>query len=118
MNKQQRQELSAIADRISPDEERLGAMSEDERKAYLDDLEKAKEDIESVRDDEQEKLDNMPDSLRDGSRGESIQEGIDNLEEAINHLENAIGEESVMDEEWVEEVAAEVDCACDILNNF
>ena len=40
--------------------------------------------IETVRDDEQESFDNLPESLQEGSKGEAMTENIDYLEEAIN----------------------------------
>lgn len=44
--------------------------------------------IESVRDGEQEAFDNMPESLQDGERGQTMQTAIDALDSAINDLES------------------------------
>ena len=41
----------------------------------------------TVRDEEKEYLDNMPESLQDGEKGETAQENIDNLESALDSLE-------------------------------
>jgi hypothetical protein len=43
--------------------------------------------IESVRDDEQAYLDDMPESFQSGEKGECAQAAIDALEEAISTIE-------------------------------
>lgn len=43
-----------------------------------------------MQDTEQEKLDNMPESLQYSERGESMQEAIDTLEGAAQSIEDAI----------------------------
>ena len=48
-----------------------------------------KEQLESIRDAEQEKYDNMPEGLQESERGEKFQEGIDTLDEIISNLEEA-----------------------------
>lgn len=45
-------------------------------------------DLESIRDDVQERLDNMPEGLQEGDIGQKLQERIDNLETAIDELCN------------------------------
>lgn len=47
-------------------------------------------ELESIRDDEQESLEAMPESLQSGERGEHMQENIDAIEEAIAGLESMI----------------------------
>lgn len=56
----------------------------------LDKIEAAKADLETARDEEQEYLDNMPENMRDGDKGQAAQEAIDNLESCINDIDNAI----------------------------
>lgn len=46
-----------------------------------------KGELESLRDDTQGSLDNMPDGLKEGDSGQTLQTRIDSLEEAINELE-------------------------------
>lgn len=41
-------------------------------------------DLEAIRDEEQEAFDNLPESLQDAERGQSMQEALDALEEAIS----------------------------------
>ena len=59
----------------------------------VDELEEALNDciseIESVRDEYQESLDNMPEGLQQGDTGQQIQEKIDELESFIGELESA-----------------------------
>ena len=50
-------------------------------------LEELISDAEALRDEQQEKLDNMPEGLQQGSTGETIQERIDALESFISELE-------------------------------
>lgn len=47
-------------------------------------------EVETIRDEEQEKIDNLPDSLQGSSKEDEYQEGIDALEEIISSLEETI----------------------------
>lgn len=55
-------------------------------------LAEAKADLETARDEEQDYLDNMPESFQEGSKGETAQEAIDLLENVVDGIENAIDE--------------------------
>ena len=44
--------------------------------------------LESVKDDEQEAFDNMPEGFQDSERGERMEEIIDTLESVIDYLED------------------------------
>lgn len=55
-------------------------------------IETARENLETAKDEEQEYLDNMPESLRDGDKGGVAQEAIDNLDSAIDTLDGATSE--------------------------
>lgn len=57
---------------------------------YIDSLEDLKQNIESMLDEETEKLDNMPEGLQESERGEAIQDAIDYLEAASDSLDEAI----------------------------
>jgi antitoxin component HigA of HigAB toxin-antitoxin module len=50
------------------------------------------ERIGSIRDEEQEAYDNMPEGIQAGDKGEVAQAAIDAMETVINDLENSIGE--------------------------
>ena len=45
-------------------------------------------DLESIRDDLQDRLDNMPEGLQQGDTGQLLQDRIDQLDAAISDLEN------------------------------
>lgn len=50
-------------------------------------LDYAKEIVDGVKDEEEEALDSLPDGIRDGERGEAMQENIDDLENVSYELE-------------------------------
>lgn len=52
-------------------------------------LEEVKAILESVREEEEESLENLPDSFRYGDKGEEMQNYIDMLDEACGCLEDA-----------------------------
>ncbi|MEL7586653.1 MAG: hypothetical protein AAGU19_08050 [Prolixibacteraceae bacterium] len=68
MNKQRRKQLREIADKLAD----LNA------------------DLESLKDEEQEAYDNLPESLQDGERGQTMNEIIDTLDTAFYSLEETI----------------------------
>jgi len=49
----------------------------------------AKSEAESLRDELQEWLDNLPENLQSGSKADELQDAISNLEEFISHCEDA-----------------------------
>lgn len=51
-------------------------------------IDEAKESLESLRDETQDKLDNMPEQLQDSETGELLQERIDGCEDYISNLDN------------------------------
>ena len=68
MNKQRRSVLRDLIERLNP----------------------IRDELESVKDEEQDAYDNLPDGLRDGMRGEMMAETVDGLQEAIEALENDV----------------------------
>lgn len=50
-------------------------------------IEQVKEDLETLRDETEEKLDNMPEQLQDGDTGMLLQGRIDAVDEMINEFE-------------------------------
>lgn len=73
-----------------------------------DELESMVSDLESLRDETQEKLDNMPEGLQQGATGELLQERVDALEEMISEIEN-ISLDSVEGCETEEEKQQEIE---------
>ena len=61
-----------------------------ELQGYVDSLEEIKSNIETMMEDEQSKLDNMPEGIQESERGEAMQNAIDNLESTSSSLEEAI----------------------------
>ena len=55
-------------------------------------LQKALDIIQEVRDEEEEAMENLPDNLRDGERGDRMQETIDELEDAHATIERVVEE--------------------------
>ena len=55
----------------------------------FDKIAEAMEILEGVKDEEQEALDNLPDSFRYGERGEEMEGYVEMLDEAINSLDDA-----------------------------
>ena len=52
-------------------------------------VEELSSDIERIRDGEEEKLDNLPDSLQDSNKAEAFQEVIDFLDDALASMTEA-----------------------------
>lgn len=65
-----------------------------DRRARIQDLvnrlECIKEELETIRDEEQDYYDNMPESIQGGMKGEKAEEDIENLEEAYAGIEQAL----------------------------
>ena len=64
------------------------------RRKWLQDtieaIENAKIELESIRDEEQECFDNLPESIQYGERGDAMQENIDEIDGEISNLEDVI----------------------------
>ncbi len=68
-------------------------MNAEQRKRLSQILEKLNDcmsEIEEIRDEEEEKYDNLPDSLRDGEKGDRFQENIGYLEDADSYISDCI----------------------------
>lgn len=57
---------------------------------FLSRLAEIESSLQEMQDDEQEKFDNMPDSLQSSSRGEEFEDIIDCLGDAITGVEDAV----------------------------
>lgn len=58
----------------------------------IENLQNAMQNLEVLRDEEQECYDNLPESFQDGERGEKMTECIDALDNAISNIEDVIAE--------------------------
>lgn len=56
----------------------------------IDKLEELKQEVSSICEEEQEAYDNMPESLQDGERGSQMYENISNLEDRESDFEELI----------------------------
>lgn len=56
----------------------------------LSQIEDLKTELESLKDEEREYYDNMPESLQGGERGQDAQRYVDELDNALNSLDEAI----------------------------
>lgn len=75
MNAQRRKELARIAKRIDAE---LRAL-----------IEEIQSDIDTVKDEEQDAFDNLPESFQEGEKGERAQEALDALQGAYDECETA-----------------------------
>lgn len=67
-------------------------MNDDRRKLIENAIAKiaeGRQELEQARDEEQEYLDNMPENMQFGEKGEKAQTAIDNLQTAIDECESA-----------------------------
>ncbi len=77
-------------------------MNKQRRKAIGDIYDKLidiQSDLESIRDEEQEAFDNLPESIQYSERGERMEEYISSLEEALDNVGYAV--ESLDEENYV-----------------
>lgn len=68
-------------------------MNKDRRariQALIKKLEDIKEDIDFIKDEEQEYYDNMPESIQAGEKGDKAQEAVDNLDYAYSQIDEVI----------------------------
>lgn len=68
-------------------------MNADRRKriaALTAELERIKEDIEALRDEEQEAFDNLPENFQEGERGERMETAIENLDYAADDAQECL----------------------------
>lgn len=56
----------------------------------MDKLEDLKCDIESLKDEEQEAFDNLPEGIQASERGEAMESAVYNLDEAYESIESVI----------------------------
>lgn len=85
MNKTRRQAIDKIKERI-------------EKELPSDTINSILEDIEALRDEEQESLDNMPENLQGSERYETSEAAVDSLDEAYNTLDEILDNlQSVLD---------------------
>ena len=60
-----------------------------EIKSAVELLDRAKEMLDDVRDDEEFAFDSLPDNFQNSERGETMQENIDSIDEAVEKIDEA-----------------------------
>ena len=80
MNADRRKRLSAL----------LADLQETGLRAAMDNLTNIRDELESIKSDEEEARDHLPDSLRDGEKGEKMAECIDAMDNALSTLGDLI----------------------------
>ena len=68
----------------------MNAKQRKELQGYADSLDEIRSNIETMMEEEQSKLDNMPEGLQESERGEAMQNAIDQMEYGIDSLQEAI----------------------------
>ncbi len=90
MNKARRKQISDLSTLVSS---LIGDLQNDDPEISWPDtktkIDEHQTTAEAIRDDEQEYLDNMPESLQGGEKGDMAQSAIDALETAMGKLEDA-----------------------------
>lgn len=79
MNNKRRNELNGFRDEL------LNAIDVE---CMLDMIESLSFDISSIKDDEEDALENLPESLLDSERGEGMQENVEDIELISDYLED------------------------------
>ena len=65
----------------------------DRFQSALNDISNGRGELESLRDELQEWLDNLPENFQQGDKGQELEESISTLEDMIGELENTEGSE-------------------------
>ena len=68
----------------------MNAKGRKELQGLIEKLDEVKTDLEFMQEDEQSKLDNLPEGIQDSERGEAMQNAIDQLEYACDSIQEAI----------------------------
>lgn len=73
MNKARRADIAAIIERLQP---------------LVDEIESLKSDIETIRDEEQDYYDNMPEGLQQSDRGMTAEAAISELDDVVSMFDD------------------------------
>jgi predicted nucleic acid-binding Zn-ribbon protein len=90
MNKTRRKALNALQDRLT-------ALNLDD---VLSEVKDIREELETLRGEEQESFDNLPESLQSGERGQDMEAAITSMDSAMEKIESLAdaADESVSEE--------------------
>lgn len=95
MNKQRRKALEKLQNDLENIKSDLqhaieiedGDIPKEKLEKHRDDATDIQGQLESLRDEEQDYYDNMPEGLQSGDKGDRAQEAADSLDEAVNQIE-------------------------------
>ncbi len=106
MNNQRRKQINSLIDDLDRIKREIDELAADEQtgdvekesladkeenwSSRLDDI---RTEIESIKDDEQEYFDNMPEGLQSGERGTQAEDTVNALDFAEDHLDELVGVE-------------------------
>lgn len=71
---------------------RMDLLSDGDATVIEQSLEKASDILDSVRDEESDSMDNMPESLQTSDRYYKMEEAVQDLEDAVSHIGYAVHE--------------------------
>jgi predicted nucleic acid-binding Zn-ribbon protein len=120
LNATQRKSLDALNVKLQTTRDAIEELMVEFRSKFDDlagDLEIIATEIESERDDEQDKFDNMPEGLQAGERGQAIEQAISTLESTLETIESA-RQELTSDYPDIEAAMTSIGEASDELNNI
>jgi DNA repair exonuclease SbcCD ATPase subunit len=119
MNNQRRKALTSLHNDLDKvkgllEEELISNEQIEELKGKLADVQSQ---LETIRDEEQDYFDNMPEGLQAGEKGDKATEAIDNIDSAINETEvaqDSLEEAKPLNEE---DRSGAIEAACDEIDN-
>lgn len=80
MNKDRRKKLDALQDRITAAKAGAEALA-----AVVAEI---REEIETLRDEEQDSFDNLPEGLQQGEKGQAMEDAVNAMDDAMSELES------------------------------
>lgn len=83
MNKERRKQLEAVRKAVAD----ARSIIESALDTFSAVLQQAKADLEAIRVDEEDSMDRLPDSMRDGDRGQAMMECIESIGSAMDRVE-------------------------------
>jgi hypothetical protein len=87
MNKERRKRLDDVSKSVSD----AWAIAQSAVEKLREVLTASKEELEAVRDEEQDAFEALSENLQNGERGQTMQEKIEHMENALGHIESLDG---------------------------
>ncbi len=92
MNKNRRKEIYNVSSALCDIQYNLREMTDgvESNSNIVDSIRDLISDVEMIRDDEMDYMDNMPENLQSSDRYYAAEEAVDNLDEAIDYMSDAV----------------------------